>query len=132
MAIFEELKSIGKVLQEAGKIEQYQQILGLQQQVLDMQKKIDDLETEKKELGSKLQLQNSLVYENNAYWIKQENKKDGPFCSRCWDVEKNAVRIKQGVNNPSFHTCPECETQVQTDPGFRPMFTSRKPPMSYL
>ncbi len=30
MAIFDELKSVGKVLQEAGKIEQYQQILDTQ------------------------------------------------------------------------------------------------------
>ena len=131
MAIFEELKSIGKVLQEAGKIEQYQQILNLQQQLLDMQKKINDLEAENKELKGKLQLQGDLVYENNAYWIKQEDKKDGPFCSRCWDVEKNTVRMKSSINNPAFHSCPECKTQVQTDPGYRPPFVSRKLPTLY-
>lgn len=132
MAIFDELKSIGKVLQEAGKIEQYQQILNLQQQLLDIQKKISDLEVENKELRDKLKLQGSLIYENNAYWIKKEDKKDGPFCSRCWDVEKNTVRTKQGVNNPAFHSCPECKTQVQTDPNYHPPFIKRQPPTSYV
>ena len=131
MAIFDELKSIGKVLQEAGKIEQYQQILDLQQQLLDMQKKINDLEVENKELKGKLELQSSLVYENNAYWVKEENKKDGPFCSRCWDVEKNTVRLKPSVQNPAFHSCPECKTQFQTNSDYRQSFTSKMPPTFY-
>jgi len=132
MGIFDELKSIGKVLQEAGKIKQYQQILKLQQKLLDIQKKIDDLGAENKELESKLQFQDNLIYKNNAYWTKNRDKKDGPFCSRCWDVEKNTVRMKPCIDNPAFHSCPECKTRVQTDPSYRPRFTSRKPPISYI
>lgn len=132
MAIFDELKSIGKVLQEAGKIEQYQQILNLQQQLLDIQKKINDLKVENKELKDKLKLQNNLTYENNAYWIKKEDKKEGPFCSRCWDVKKNTVRMKQSTGNLAFHFCPECKTQVQTDPAYRSPFRSKLPPKSFI
>ncbi len=124
--------TIGKVLQEAGKIELYAEVLGMQEKLLEMQKRIFELDTENKELRQKLELQESLVYENNSYWVSKDGKNDGPFCSRCWDVEKNIVRIKQITNNPSFHRCPECKTMVQTDPGYRPIFTSKQPPSSYI
>lgn len=130
MAIFDELKSIAGTLREADKIPQYEQILGIQEKLLEMQSKISNLETENRALKEKLEIKESLAYENNAYWIIKDDKKDGPFCSRCWDVEKNIVRIKKGVTNPAFSTCPECKTQVQTDPNFRPPFTSMRPPMS--
>ena len=132
MALFDELKSIGNVLQEAGKIEQYKQILDALQKLLEMQKRIDELETGNKKLKEKLETKVSLQFENGAYWaIKKGASKDGPFCSRCWDVEKNTVRMKPGVSNPAFHSCPECKGQFQTNPGYQPAFTSRKPPTSF-
>ena len=127
MAIFDELKSIGKVLQEAGKIEQYQQILDTLQKLLEMQKKIDELEADKRELREKLNIKENLKYENSMYWIYHTDRKDGPFCSRCWDVNKNLVRVKQSVSNPAFHTCPECKTQVQTGHIPRPIFRDNGP-----
>jgi len=132
MAIFDELKSVGKILQEAGKIEQYKQILDALQKLLEMQKRIDELETENKKLKEKLETKESLHFENGAYWItKEDSTKDGPFCSRCWDVEKNTVRLKPGIN-PAFHSCPECKGQFQTNPGYRPAYTPRNPPISFV
>lgn len=131
MAIFDELKSIASTLREADKIEQYRQILDVQEKLLEMQNRITELETENRELKEKVKTKDSLVYDKsrNSYWT---NEGDGPFCSRCWDVDKNTVRIKTGVNSPAFHTCPECKTQVQTDPSYRPPFTRMKPPTSYI
>ena len=108
MAIFDELKAIGKILQEAGKIEQYQQILEAQRELLEMQKKIQNLEKENAELKEKLKIKENLIYENNAYWISNEGKKDGPFCTRCWDVDKNLVRMHPGSNS-AYYYCPNCK-----------------------
>lgn len=127
MAIFDELKSIGKVLQEAGKIEQYQQILDTQQKLLEMQKITNELQAENRNLKDKLEIKESIIYENNTYWVIRDNNKDGPYCSRCWDVDKNLVRIKRGINNSAFHTCPECKIQVQTGPIFHPTFRGENP-----
>lgn len=115
MSIFDILKSAAKVLKDANKIEQYEQILDVQEQLLDMQKKISDLEVEIKELKEKLRIKENLIYENNAYWINVEGKKDGPFCPRCWDKDKALIRV------PTYPTaiesqCPECKNHVQTRP----------------
>jgi len=120
MSIFDKLKSIGKILQEAGKIEQYQQILEAQQELLEMQKKIQNLEKENAELKEKIKIKENLIYENNAYWISNEGKKDGPFCSRCWDVDKNLVRMHPDIN-PAYYHCPSCKApSVKVKPELDP------------
>ena len=72
MAIFDELKSIGKVLREADKIEQYNQILDVQEKLLEMQKRIIELDSENRVLKEQLETKASLIFEKNAYWIEQE------------------------------------------------------------
>jgi len=105
MAIFDELKSVGKILQEAGKIEQYKQILEVQEKLLEMQKKITDLESENKDLKEKLTTKENLKYRNNAYWIDEKDKKEGPFCSRCWDDEKKLMRMHYLTHSQSYYCC---------------------------
>ncbi|OIP59074.1 MAG: hypothetical protein AUK19_02840 [Candidatus Moranbacteria bacterium CG2_30_45_14] len=109
MAIFDELKSVGKVLQEAGKIEQYQQILEVQEKLLVQQKRIFDLEHENGELKSELKLQSELVFEKNAYWIMKDNKKDGPFCTKCKDSEEKMIRMREGDYMSGWAYCPGCK-----------------------
>jgi hypothetical protein len=104
--IFDELKSIGNVLQEAGKIEQYKQILEAQKDLLEMQKKIFDLENENKDLKEKLELKEKINFDRNSYWIE----KDGPFCTCCWDDSRKTVRMQPG-GNPAFYSCPKCENK---------------------
>ena len=113
MAIFDELKSIGKALQEAGKIEQYQQILETQKELLEMQKIIQDLEKENSELKEKLEIKENLIFEKNTYWLEKESgEKDGPFCSRCFDKDRDLVRMHPRPN-PAYMMCPACKTTVQ-------------------
>lgn len=117
MAIIDVLKSIAGVLQEAGKIEQYQQILDAQKELLVMQKQISYLEMEdkklkeeNKELKEKLETKESLVSENNAYWIDKDGKKDGPFCTCCWDDDKKTIRMQPDCN-PAYYYCPKCKNK---------------------
>lgn len=107
MAIFDELKSIGKVLREADKIEQYNQILDVQEKLLEMQNRIIELDSENRVLKEQLETKASLIFEKNAYWIEQEEVKDGPFCSCCWDDNKKPIRM-QPCGNPAFYNCPKC------------------------
>ncbi|MFA6551915.1 MAG: hypothetical protein WCT19_00245 [Candidatus Paceibacterota bacterium] len=117
MAIFDELKSVGKVLQEAGKIPQYQQILEVQEKLLEMQNRISELDKENKDLKEKLKIQESLNFESNAYWIKNGERKDGPFCSCCWDDDRKTIRM-QPTYSHAYYSCPKCENKnVKVFPG---------------
>lgn len=109
MVIFDELKSIGKVLQEAGKIEQYQQILEAQQKLLEMQKKITELESENKSLQEEFEIKDTLVSEGNVYWIQKDGIKEGPFCTCCWDSERKLLRLHKSQVSDRV-SCPKCNT----------------------
>ncbi len=106
MAVFDELKSIAQVLQEANKIEQYRQILEVQNQLLVMQKRLMDLEKENSELREKLRIQDEIVFENNVYWLKtKRGSKEGPFCSRCWDGKEKLIHMHKDGDS---WFCPAC------------------------
>jgi Zinc finger found in FPG and IleRS len=44
---------------------------------------------------------------DNAYWTMKGSELDGPFCMRCWDVDKTLVRERAGATQGT-HYCPEC------------------------
>jgi len=110
-----DLNNIKEALQIAGKIEFYPQILEMQEKLLDQHKKISDLETENKGLKEKLEIQGSLVFENNAYWMDTNSKKDGPYCSCCWDDHKKPIRLHP-CGNPAICECPKCKSRVVVYP----------------
>ena len=111
MAIFDELKSVASTLREADKIPQYEQILSIQEKLLEMQKSIADLDSENKELKDKLKIQESLKFENNAYWLEKDGGKDGPYCSCCWDDQRKTIRLQPNIN-PLFLVCPKCTNRT--------------------
>ena len=107
MGIFEEAKTAANILKEAGKIEEYKQILDLLDKLLELQKRCVDLEAENKSLKEKFEVKEKLVYRNNSYWIED----DGPYCSRCWEKNKDLMRMHHGLNDNYAH-CPECKSGV--------------------
>lgn len=113
MSVFEKLKLIVKILLEAEKLEQYKQILEIKDRFDEIQKKLQKCEEENKTLREKLEFKNNLFFENNAYWLKKEDgSKEGPFCSRCWDKNKNQMRM---LANPTqgLYSCPECNNLIR-------------------
>jgi len=73
--------------------------------MLEMQGKILELSEENKELKEKLEIKGKITLKNNFYYIEN----DGPFCTRCRDVEKKLVRAHPKGN---YAKCPECETYL--------------------
>jgi hypothetical protein len=126
-----DLNTIKDALKIAGKIDLYPQILEMQEKLLEQQGKISELKDENEKIKKDLQIKNSLFIENDAYWIEKESGKDGPFCTRCYDVNKNLVRMQLSHSSSSFHLCPECKSSFQTNPGFRPPYRSMMPPEDY-
>lgn len=105
MIWFDDVKNIAWILKEAWKIDEYSKILELQQQLLDMQNTINKITKEYQDLKEKFDFKWKLIYKNNARY----NWVDWPFCSRCWDIEKNLVRIIPRGICSNIADCPECK-----------------------
>jgi len=55
-----------------------------------------------------------LEFRDNMYWKRTgEGAQDGPFCSRCWDVEKILVRVT--CSKSYYPVCHNCKSTVQSD-----------------
>lgn len=108
MSIIDDIKSIAKTIQQADNIELYQKILNVQAEALEVVEQNNKLRDENHELKEKLKIKENLKHERNSYWIESDGKNDGPFCSRCWDVDKNLVRLHP-CGNPAYYDCPNCK-----------------------
>lgn len=130
MSIYAAAKDAANVLKEAGKIEEYKKILDLIDDLFDKREKIEKLEKENKSLKIKLENKEALIFKNNSYWNKENN--DGPFCSRCFDKNKNLIRIIPTGHGGDYAKCPECKNTVN----FTGRDTSQvhvfRPPTSYI
>lgn len=82
-------------------------ILGLKEEILNLREENISL----KEQLSKRQNFN-MVFENNRYFnVKEDNSREGPYCSNCWDSDKMAIRL-QHFNPHSegeCYVCPRCK-----------------------
>jgi hypothetical protein len=110
MSIIENAKEIAKLVQQMDNIELYKKIIDFQLELIDLVEQNRTLRTEIILLHEKLELKEKLIYENNAYWIKKDDdSKDGPFCSNCWDTKNLTVRMLIYDNEEKYHSCPNCK-----------------------
>ncbi|WP_139209622.1 hypothetical protein [Paenibacillus sp. NFR01] len=70
----------------------------------------NNLKAEVRELRDKLEIQEKLVFRKNKYWISDV---EGPFCSKCWDVDKKLVR-HQDLHD-GYYMCPNCKMTVENE-----------------
>ena len=90
----------------------------LKEAILQLREEILALREENIALKEQLSKRNShnmcFSKEDNCYYdIKNDNEKDGPFCSKCYDTIQKPVRMlnyhKQGM-----YKCPNCNIQIKT------------------
>ena len=126
MDIIGNIKNVAKTIQQIDNIELYSKILNVQQEAMDLVDENRKLKDDVRELKDSLKVKEELIFERSCYWIKGE-KKDGPFCTRCWDVDKNLVRMHPS-HNPAFYSCPDKScgaSSVEVFPEKNPNITMR-------
>jgi hypothetical protein len=111
---FEDIKKIAKVLQEAGKIDLYEKLLEMKERAMEMQDRIETLSKENKKLKEIQHIECRLVLKDNHYWLKLDHDKlDGPHCTKCWDKDKQLIRVPVYGDNEYRFVCPSCKTEIR-------------------
>ncbi len=110
MSIYSAAKDAAKILKEAGKIEEYQKILDLIDDLFQKREEIEQLKKINNGLEEKLRVTGGYEFRNNAYYSTET--KDGPFCSRCFDKNKELIRIIPMKIGSSRAKCHECGSVV--------------------
>ena len=105
MGLYEGIKDVAKVLQQADNIDLYQKLLDLSSQALEMQNEILRLTSENNELKKKQEIESKICRHEELYLTLEENN-SFLYCTYCWDNEQKLIQVRK--NHGKF-VCPHCE-----------------------
>jgi len=94
--LYEAIKDGVEVARKADNIEVMKQLLDAQKEALDLLDQNRALRERIRTLEEKAQIQGSLIFRDNKYWVGRLNQTDGPYCTTCWDVDGRLVRMLTG------------------------------------
>lgn len=108
MGLYEGIKDIAKVLQQADNIELYKKLLDLGSQALDMQSEIFNLQKENEELKKEL-FQKKRIIRHKSLYISLENEQQGiVYCSSCYGKDNKFIQMFD--YDKDYYQCPVCHT----------------------
>ena len=107
MGLYEGIKDVAKVVQQADNLKLYQQLRDLSAQALDMQSEINRLTAENTELRKKQDLEAAIVRHNGLY-VTIEGNENILYCSHCWDSERKLIQM---CTENGKYRCPHCNIE---------------------
>lgn len=111
MPMLPNYKDIVDLLKKGATIEAQEKIMELREGALELQEENIRLRERIKELEEKLNRKENVIWEPPSYWIKDGDKKDGPYCQQCYDKDGDLIRLKDHRNG--YWTCPTCKNGFQ-------------------
>lgn len=82
----------------------------IQEQLSEKDQRIRDLEVE-------LATQKQMTYSSPFYWRIEGDRRDGPYCQRCYDKDRSAIHL-QDLHN-GYWECAACNSTYQ-GPNYQP------------
>lgn len=115
MGIIDSIKTAGTLAKQIGSIEVQQKLIDLQVEALDL---IDENRTLKERVATlegKLKTKKSLQFRKNFYWTTADDgHEEGPFCSHCYDSDRNLIHL-HAISNGRDFGCPACLQVRESD-----------------
>ena len=113
MALLPNYKEITELIKRGANLEAQEKIIELREGALDLQEENIRLRERVKELESQLQKKSNVVWEKPFYWAMDGEKRDGPFCQKCYDTQEKIVRL-QHIEQGHWH-CKSCDNRYYED-----------------
>ena len=121
MGIIENAKEAVKLVQQIDNIDLYRRILDLQGEAIELIEELKKKEETISKLKDALALKGKMICEASAYYITDDkgDKIDGPFCTKCFDVDHIACRIINAPKRGEGHSwewvqCPKCKVPFRS------------------
>jgi hypothetical protein len=111
MGIVDSFKDVLKVAETVNNIELYKKLSELQTRVMEVEEENRCLKDELARVKEQSRVTGQLRVRDNAYWLVNEGKDDGPFCMTCWDVDRKLVRqtSQPGLAGGFWFFCAYCK-----------------------
>ena len=108
MGLYEGIKDVAKIVQQADNVELYRQLLDLSSQALDMQSEIARLKAENEELKKEKSTQEDVIYHQSKQlgslsreypFVTLKSNHDGiRYCAVCWGRDKKLIPLYDELN----------------------------------
>ncbi len=105
------LKDLLKIAKAINNFELNQKLMELQQELMQLQDENRTLKDRVRELQDKCNKSEEARWADDAYWVQKAEGLDGPFCTGCFDTNKQLVRLTQMgevFHDIATHRCPSC------------------------
>jgi len=116
MSFIQTVKELYELGQKTKNIKIQEQITKLREEVIEIQEENIRLQEKISGLEKELSIRKNYEYVESTYWALKRNDddvRDGPFCQRCFDVNKNIVRLQiynlYTTSEPTEMFCLECK-----------------------
>lgn len=114
MGLSDTIKDIKALTVGLDNIDLIKKLMDVQIQAYEILDENRELRLKLEELKNAEETASNLSYEGNFYYKKDDNS--GPFCSRCWDVEKVLVRVPIAKYQTGWKgICNNCNSRGRVD-----------------
>ena len=109
MSFLEYFRAAFELAKNAQSVELQRELLEMQEEYNTLRDQNIALKERVKELEASQALATDLTYRDSAYYLRGGPGEDGPFCQRCWDVDKRLVRVQ--IGSGSLRYCAQCQLE---------------------
>ena len=113
MGIIENAEEAVKLVQEIDNLELYRKLVDLQNEAMELSEKLREKDKRIAQLEDVLSIKGKMVLKDMAYYMQDENGKlvDGPFCTKCFDVDHVLCRIVPAIGG--MVRCQKCKVSFR-------------------
>jgi len=108
MGLYEGIKDVAKIVQQADNIDLYKMLLDLSAQALDMQAEIAALKKKNEELKTELFKKKSIIRHKGIYITLEDEHPGIVYCSSCYGKENKFIQMFN--YDEECYRCPVCCT----------------------
>lgn len=101
--------SVLDLYKKGANLEAEQKLLELREAFFSLKEENLDLKEQLQELKEEMKILDDLSYEEPFYFTGEGDNRDGPFCQKCFDVDKILVRLIPVTSMKGSHKCKNCE-----------------------
>ena len=115
MGLYEGIKDVAKIAQQADNIDLYKKLLDLSAQALELQDEIRKLKDENHKLKQIGKLKNKIVRHSQPYITLNDDEKQIKYCAVCWGSNHKMIQMKEA--DPNLYSCKKCGNRFEIRKG---------------
>lgn len=107
-------KDIVDLIKKGATVEAQEKIMELREAAVELQDEVHDLREKIKQVEEELRIKGQIRWKSPYNFLDAEDGEEGPYCQRCYDVERKLVRLLE-LHAKGFWTCHSCDKDVMDD-----------------